>query len=408
VGQAGAGLATRADITGLAIDPSNRQALVAGAGDGRTFKSIDGGETWFSGADGPASGPIERLEFVDRTGGILFARQHSTILRSLDAGDHWEALPAGRTSESPRSFAVDPFSPSTVYVGTQRGVMVTTDLGLNWALSSRGITRSSVSVVFDPGPPSTLYARTVDDTFASHDGGATWSLSDRDASADLLPILKTTTDGFEYSTDGGGSRWQAGRLPNGEKLTGIAIAAGVPRTVYVSTGGILGPALKTNAIWRTLDGGEHWQVVDQPPVGGSGYCCGLIADPNDRNTVYAIIGGVGIDGGGEIRRTIDGGLSWSELPVGGLSYTVAVSPTVPTTLIVQAYDSTGAGRFALMTSTDRGDHWTRGGAGLPDLQLTNIVSDPRRPTHLFAGTQGRGVFLSTDAGATWRPTGYTR
>jgi photosystem II stability/assembly factor-like uncharacterized protein len=275
-----------ADITGLAIDPSNRQTLVAGAGDGRTFKSTDGAATWFSGADGPASGPIERLEFIDRTGGILFARQDSTILRSLDAGDHWEALPAGWTNESPRSFFVDPFSPSTIYVGTQRGVMVTTDLGLNWALSSRGITRSSVSVVFDPGTPSTLYARSVDDTFVSRDGGATWNLSERNAPAGLSPMLKTTSGGFEYSTDGG-SHWQAGRLPNGESPTGIAITAGDPRTVYVSTGGLLGPALRTSAIWRTLDGGERWQIVDQPPVGSNGFCCEPIVDPNDRNTVYA-------------------------------------------------------------------------------------------------------------------------
>jgi hypothetical protein len=36
--------------------------------------------------------------------------------------------------------------------------------------------------------------------------------------------------------------------------------------------------------------------------------------------------------------------------------------------------------------------------------ITNIAIDPRRPTHLFAGTNGRGVFRSLDAGVTWQPT----
>ena len=49
------------------------------------------------------------------------------------------------------------------------------------------------------------------------------------------------------------------------------------------------------------------------------------------------------------------------------------------------------------------------GDGLPrNVEITNIVADARRPTHLFAGTAGRGVFRSVDAGDTWRPTGAVR
>lgn len=39
------------------------------------------------------------------------------------------------------AFAVDPSDPSTVYVGTRDGVLVTTDFGRSWTRRQAGITR---------------------------------------------------------------------------------------------------------------------------------------------------------------------------------------------------------------------------------------------------------------------------
>jgi photosystem II stability/assembly factor-like uncharacterized protein len=123
-------------------------------------------------------------------------------------------------------------------------------------------------------------------------------------------------------------------------------------------------------------------------------------DPNDPNTVYAIGGG-----GSGYRRTTDGGLTWAELQWPGLS-AIALAPTVPATLLAQAYDLTGQARFVFLKSTDRGEHWVRIGAGLPDnIEINNIVVDPRDPAHLFAGTLGRGVYRSVDGGTSWSPAG---
>ena len=57
-------------------------------------------------------------------------------------------------------------------------------------------------------------------------------------------------------------------------------------------------------------------------------------------------------------------------------------------------------------STDRGDHWVRSDRGLsPSKRVTTIVMDPSQPTRLFAGTEGRGVFVSVDGGRQWQPAG---
>jgi hypothetical protein len=357
-------------------------------------------------------------------------------------------------------FAVDPFTASTVYVGTAHGVMVTTDGGEHWDTRTRGITRATTSVVFHDGPTRALYATTGRQVFTSLDKGASWTAlaadagvaldgvsigSDGDhgvlaststgvmrlrrgqrlwtpdvtaagavrrpmgvASGRVPRILTTTTGEFSFSVDGG-SQWRTGRMPTDVAPGAIAVAAG-GRGIYAATGGILGGLLGHNGIWRSLDDTATWQRVDLPGHGTVANCCGLLADPHDPDTVYSLLSGMAIGGGGiEVGKTADGGVTWVMLP--GLSFVESfdVVPTTPTTLLARVVDHGGTGGYALMRSTDGGDHWTRAGEGLPESVLTTgITSDPRRPAVIFAGTYGRGVFRSDDAGATWGPTGVVR
>ncbi|SRR6266487_427784 len=41
------------------------------------------------------------------------------------------------------------------------------------------------------------------------------------------------------------------------------------------------------------------------------------------------------------------------------------------------------------------------------VRITALAVDPLTPTTLYAGTQGGGVFKSTDGGTSWSPTGLT-
>lgn len=315
-----------AEISALAIDPSDRHRIVAGTSDGRTFRTTTGGATWYSAGDPPASEEIEHLQFVGESGDVLFAQQGSSIVRSLDGGDHWQILPSDRADDMDGPFVVDPLSPSTIYVGMPHGVMVTTDFGQHWVLRRRGITRATASLVFHEGTPSTLYASIGRELFASRDAGDTWtpfrpggaiaqvetaSLASDGASGVLAhtvsgtyrlrrgqtawvpfaspavsyavtasvvsavrsPLFATTTDGFVYSVDGGG-QWHSGRLPGDRHVSGIAIAAGEPRIVYAGTGGILGGFLGGASIWRTLDDGGTWQFLDELPAQASDIAVG--------------------------------------------------------------------------------------------------------------------------------------
>src|SRR5262249_8598624 len=125
---------------------------------------------------------------------------------------------------------------------------------------------------------------------------------------------------------------------------------------------------------------------------------------NDPNTVYEKTQGESPEGGWEtVRRSLDGGSTWQKLQTPALVWLLTVLPTTPTTLFVDL--PAGDARHSLWKSTDRGDRWRQSDNGLPGGQRVNvIVMDPSRHSRLLAGTDGRGIFVSDDAGATWRPT----
>ncbi len=127
------------------------------------------------------------------------------------------------------------------------------------------------------------------------------------------------------------------------------------------------------------------------------------ADPHAEGTVFASATGVNSDRA-LIYRSMDRGATWTELNTLGLARALVLVPTRPTTVltVTVAFGQ----QSPLLASTDAGNSWRPSGAGLPlDTPITNIVSDPRDPRRLFAGTRGRGVYFSTDTGATWTPAG---
>jgi photosystem II stability/assembly factor-like uncharacterized protein len=105
-------------------------------------------------------------------------------------------------------------------------------------------------------------------------------------------------------------------------------------------------------------------------------------------------------------KSTDGGATWSGT---GLSVSVnllAIDPANPTTLYA-ATGGSGLGDFrGLFKSTDGGASWlpiNNGVAGLFDARasITALVIDPHNSNILYAGTSGGGVFKSSDGGANW-------
>ena len=208
-----------------------------------------------------------------------------------------------------------------------------------------------------------------------------------------------STTQFHYTLDG--ETWHIASSPSGVTPYAVIRVGNDPRHLVAAIGGV--QALvggSRTSLWRSLDGGETWALTLAPPVGPVVHCCALLRDPNEANTIYAVLSGMVIGGGGaEVLRSVDAGVTWAA--AGMFEGAVTVVPTRPATILAQHYQR------GLVRSADGGATWTPSNTGLPpDAAVTHFAFGRRRPTTIFAATGSRGIYRSEDAGVSWTPTGH--
>ena len=155
----------------------------------------------------------------------------------------------------------------------------------------------------------------------------------------------------------------------------------------------------------------HWRAIGPPRAGRARAVAGV---PSQPNVAY-----VGFDNGG-VWRSTDYGSTWVPLfdheSTGSIG-AIAVAPSNPDIIyvgsgagIIRPDLATGDGMYK---STDAGKTWTH--LGLRDTQMiANIEVDPHNPNRLFVAALGhpygpnaeRGIFRSTDGGATFEKVLY--
>jgi photosystem II stability/assembly factor-like uncharacterized protein len=275
-----------------------------------------------------------------------------------------------------RSFGVAgvPSEPDTFYFGSVGGgVWKTENDGRTWApISDKGIPIGSIgAVAVAPSDPNIVYVGTGEpDIRAQHSYGV----------------------GMFKSTDAG-KTWKQIGLDKTSQIGRIVVDPTNPDRVYVAALGHVYDANPERGVYRSTDGGEHWTKVlfnksDPDDVGA----IDIAIDPKDAKVLYASLWAT--------RRP-----PWS----------VYAPSNMP-----------GSG---LYKSTDGGDHWSKLSGGLPDdnyVGKIGIAVSPSNPNRLWAvvddvgagvppplrfgpekpgeksPTPKGGVYLSDDAGATWR------
>jgi len=175
-------------------------------------------------------------------------------------------------------------------------------------------------------------------------------------------------------------------------------------------------------LWRTTDGGRHWEKIspdlthaDPETLGPTG---GPLIKDQDGPEVYATLFTIapspheagtiwtGSDDG-RIHLTRGDGEMWTEVTPPDLEKYTTVShihpsPHAPGTAYVSGfrYKLDDRAPYAWKT-TDYGETWTRIDAGLPDGHFVRVLrEDPMREGLLYAGTE-HGVQVSLDGGESW-------
>lgn len=209
-----------------------------------------------------------------------------------------------------------------------------------------------------------------------------------------------------------------------------------PGVIWVGTG----EAANRNStgwgdgLWRTTDGGATWSHLG---LAETGHIAEIATHPTDPDIAYVAAPGHlwGYSGERGLYKTTDGGATWVKL-VNGLpddgktgATEIIMDPRDPNTLYTGFYHrlrqpatmQSGGEQGGMFKSTDGGASWKRLTAGLPtETGMIDIAIHRTNPRIVVAAveadddipyfdedggsddTPGGGIYISRDAGATWR------
>jgi len=254
-----------------------------------------------------------------------------------------------------RSAAVTGVSgqPNLFYFGsTGGGVWKTNDAGNSWENLSDGYFGGSVgAVAVSDWDPNVIYV-----------GGGE------------VTVRGNVSSGYGlWKSVDGGETWENKGLPDSYHVVRIKIHPKNPDLVYAAVMGNLYKPTTTRGVYRSKDGGDHWEKVLFANENAG--AVELVMDPNNPRILYASTW--------RIKRT-------------------------PYSL-----ESGGPGS-ALWKSTDGGDHWVNisNHEGLPKgtWGISGVTVSPVNSDRLWVLVENKngGVFRSDDAGLTWIKTNSER
>ena len=281
-------------------------------------------------------------------------------VRSRSIQGNWVDQGPGNLGGRVNCMVIHPDNDQIIYLGYSRGgVYKTVDGGANWESIFNEFTYLSIShIELDPNNANNVYIGTGDENisgypeigngiYKSDDAGLTWTNmglndesiigrihiapSDSDviyASAMGIPFEKNNDRGVYKSLDGGNQWEQVLFINDSTGVIDMVVDPTNPDIVYAAgwnrlrsnyASKISGPDAR---IWKTIDGGANWNMLDNGLPTGDLTRIGLNMWDGDSNVLYASYSASrevpGCSGSGNqligIYKTTDGGASWSPIP----------------------------------------------------------------------------------------------
>jgi photosystem II stability/assembly factor-like uncharacterized protein len=262
--------------------------------------STDGGVTWRSTAW--VTNRSNALCQDPDDGATLYLASDYGVLRSTDEGLQWAQTTPWNLTDALCIAA----GMHAIWIGTARGVFVSTDHGARWTARSSGLPALNGQYVSDLILANdTLLIATADGLFASGDRGLSWSRKGLQG----LPIDKivrhqqmlyalSSVRGLRTSLDGGAT-WSEHPSELTSKNLQCAIVHPIrPQEIFVGT--------RDLGVLQSTDGGAHWMNRSGGLTNLN--VAALAFDPADPSIIY-----LGTENGSYISR--NGGASWEQYTI---------------------------------------------------------------------------------------------
>jgi len=291
---------------------------------------------------------------ADAAGARIWLASTDGVRASTDSGATWTLTPT-----APLTGLALASNGTTLYASTvESGVLRSTDAGVSWAATTGIYALFPWDIAVDSTHSGTIYAATMDEGVKkSTDGGATWSTANVGlqmacaSQIEIDPLNPSTLyvvsiGGVYKSTDAAASWTLIWTAPSNYSIMVLAADPDHSGSVLAST---------SWGLYRTTDGGDTWTHVGAPSI----FAQAIAFAGGGSSVVYA-------GGGSKVWKSVDNGLVWIDQPTGFPS-----SYTDPSDL--QTYP----------------------------FIVYALGVDPNNPNIVYAGTNGPGVFKTTNGGQTW-------
>jgi photosystem II stability/assembly factor-like uncharacterized protein len=275
-------------------------------------------------------------------------------------------------------------------------------------------------------------------------GGRTYAVAGHPSQPDTF--YSGSVGGGVWKTENSGRTWYPisdDGIPIGS-IGAIAVAPSNPDIVYVGTGE---PDIRSQnsygiGMFKSVDAGKTWTHIGLEATRQIGR---VVVDPADPNRLYVAALGHIYDANPErgVYRSLDGGATWKKVlfksndPGNVGAVDIAIDPKHPRVLFASlwatrrppwaVYSPTNLPGGGLYKSADGGDTWKQLTAGLPADDFVGkigIAVSPSNPNRIWAvvdhigaaiapsfraaaarpaaAPRLGGVYLSDDAGSTWK------
>jgi photosystem II stability/assembly factor-like uncharacterized protein len=240
---------------------------------------------------------------------------------------------------------------------------------------------------------------------------------------DITRYYIAAVNGGIWETRNAGRTWAP--IFDGEptqSIGALAVAPSDPRIIYAGSGeGLRRPDLSIgDGMWKSTDGGAHWVHLG---LRDAQQIATIAVAPTNPDVVFAAVLGhpYGPNATRGLYRSTDGGLHWEKVLGPNDDQTgvvdVAIDPRDPKIVYAALWASRNGpwhfldiyqlwNRDGLYRSADGGTTWQRLSGGLPpDPGRIGIAIAPSDPRVVYAWVNTRtscGIYRSDDAGMHWR------